>query len=363
MPQPNWPAQTPPPAIPVAPKKRWRKPLIITLTVITALLVGGGAAYAYLRSTPEMILSDAFYNTSRQTQGRYDMALDLDGDTSAQLSVKGAWKDERSSANVKLGLDGPSQFSLQTDLVMTKDELFVKAGGLTQFYQEYAPSLGMNDPTIERLMAKLDGKWITITDKDLEEYFGIEKGSDNLSCVESKQNEYQASKQQQKEVYEVFRRNQFIVMKKLPDENVGDRRAYSFDATIDSSKVKGFQNEIKNTAAYKAFVSCDGSAVSNQDTYEADDTNDDKAPAIRVYVDKATRTFRKVQVDYKGDQADTGLKSIKAAITFDFWSPLNVTVPKSDYTLKQLQAEIEATLEKLDPEAAADLPLSASDPL
>lgn len=321
------------------------------------LLGGGAAAYMVYNNTPEKILQDTFFNTLKQKEGSYNAAFEGVAER-GKLTATGGWTKEQASADIRFDVpksESTEAVKLTANIVVTKDKAYIKANGVKQVVSGI---MGAGPSPYDGLITKIDGKWLLITENDLEEYFGIKKTADDhkrTQCIEDALNKFQTDKKQQREVYEVYKKNTFLVFTKLKDEAVESRGAYHFKVQADSAKAEAFSKELKGTVVYKAVHGCvkeDADETSSDEPISSPNQSSDKdQPIVDLWIDKSTRTLRKIQV--KSNESTPESSRVTAQVTFDFKKKINITEPKADVTVKELKAEIDKmTQQSLTPVGA-----------
>ncbi|HRK41108.1 MAG TPA: hypothetical protein PLN95_03460 [Candidatus Saccharibacteria bacterium] len=345
------------PPAPDAPTGGKKKKLIaIIVGVGVTLLLGGSvAAYTVINNTPEKILQDAFFNTVKKEEGSYKATVEGSEDT-GKITLAGGWTKDMASADVNLDVPASavtSELHLSAHVVTTSDKFYLKADGIKEIASGY---LGGETSPYDNLITKIDGKWIVITESDLEEYFGIEKDADDekrAQCLETVMTNFQSDKNQQREVYDTYKKNTFIVVTKQKDEVIDSRNAYHLSVTFDDAKAKSFAKALESTSVYKAAHECvkedvgDASAEDIVEDIDEETADASEQPSIDLWVDKSSRTLRKIQV--KSNESEPKDSRVTAQVTFDFTKAVKIAEPEATVTIQDLKTEIEKLQQQLYP--------------
>lgn len=305
------------------------------------LLGSGAAAYTVINNSPDKILRDAFFNTVKQQTGNFDGSLTSgSGDSSMKLTAKGSWTKELFSTNAAVDIpktDFSAATHLTADVVSAKDKVYIKAGGVKTALDSLA---GGEATPYDSLVAKIDGKWVQITESDLEQYLGVKADdSKQTECVQAALNTFSTNKKQQSEVFGVYKQNQFVTYTKLKDEAVDSRSAYHFTIKFDEAKAKTFAKSLEGTAVYKTVHDCvkDATNSSASDAVDSTSSSSAKQPDVDLWIDKGSRTLRKIQLKSPAGETTT----YTAQMTFDYKTKPSITEPKADTTFKDLKTEID----------------------
>ena len=349
------PSQTSSASADAMPKRRRviSKKLLLIVSTLAVVFMGGGAAlaYTYVKNTPDMILRDAFYNSTKQKTGGYQASVDVKSNSSAAtIRATGSWDENLFSSDISATNDEFIKGKTVTAHFVTgKDRVYFKIDKLRELLAQAFPEQKDLLAHYNGMLSLIDTKWVVVTEDDLEEYLGVKRDEDKKrsQCIETAIETYRNDKTQQKEVYDVYTQNRFLQFEKQADDSVNDRATYHFSVTLDRAKVKGFAAGLEKTTVYKAIRTCadpdgkDTSSASDSVDDAIDETNDEPLPVVDMWVDKTSRTLRKVQVVYTDVSKYTKDKTtITSSVTFDFSKAVAVVAPKADTTVKQLMDEM-----------------------
>jgi hypothetical protein len=323
--------------------KKWWGAVIASVLVF----LGGGSAlaYVYVKNTPDMILRDAFYNTTKQTEGSYKATLAYDSEQDFSLAASGAWNQTHFTSDLEAsGTD--LKRPLKAHMVYAKDKFFLKIDDLRTILKDNYPDYQDMVQYYDRFISLVDTKWIVITEQDLEDYFGLKKDDTDKKrseCIDQAIADYRTSKSQQKEVYDAYRAHQFVTFTKLEDEPVENKAAYRFSVVTDIKEANAFVKQVQTSALYKNLKTCISTESDELDDSPFDEsTMEEKTPTVQLWVDKASRTLRKVQVVADNtSEYSTGKDIATFSSVFDFTKTVTITEPQADTTFKQLQDEVE----------------------
>lgn len=342
-------ASMPTPGGSIPPKKRLGKGIIVAITsgVVVALIGSVSLAYVLIKNTPEAILQDAFILTSQKREGYYDVTIDTDGDGQKfQASIAGAWKEGVASGDVTVKANEILSKDLAAHVYANGEETYIKVDDVREHINSFGSEAAQMMASYSTLIDKVDSRWLVITDKDLEEYFGVKPNDDDTytTCVEKAMKDYQASKSQQQEVVDVYNKNKFLTLKKQKDEDIEGRGAYRIAITIIKEKVQPFADAVQGTTVLKNVQKClpgepsDSRHSSGGDVVDRSSEQDDTNITIEVWVDKGTRTLRKMS--FVADSAKNKFK-LTTSVLLDYFSEVKLEKPKAEVAIKDLMAEIQ----------------------
>lgn len=331
------------------PEKKSRKKLIALAiaAAVVAVSTSSVMAYAYVRETPGMIMRDAFYATSTKTEGLFDASLSVKNKgQEIDVSVKGAYAGDKIRSDISIETDILPSKKLTAHQFSSQGKVYVKVDEVRKQLESAVGMMGVSQQeaaeflkSYEGLIAKVDTKWLVITEQDLEQYFGVKpENSRAMTCVESALEKYRTDKSQRDEVFNAFKKHRFLVLEKQANESVGGREAYRFKVTIDEQKTKTFIEALKKTKVYASIDKCVPNEAKNTDDSATD--TDLKTEAY-IWVDKKSRTLRKVQLDGENTAKDTEKGQFSVAVTLDYFSRVEMSEPKADVTLDQLMSDID----------------------
>lgn len=330
-------------------RQRQKRTAIIALAAVGVSLLLGGGVYAYVRETPAMIMQDAFYRTSAKSEGLFDIDVSIKNKgQEIGASASGAYLDDKVRSDIVLKSDILPSGKITAHQFSTNGKLYVKVDDVRKQLEAAASAMGASAEQSDQflsgyqgLLEKVDSKWVVITEQDLEQHFGVKpETSRATTCVENAISEYRQSRDQKREVVEVFKKHQFLTLKKLSDQAINGRSSYHLTGTVDKEKAKTFGEALESTTVYSNIKKCAPEQLKDDATQS--DTTTDLTPEVSVWVDKATRTLSKVQIKAVTSPANTNKGEISITVGTDYFSKVTMTEPKADVTLDQLMTDIDA---------------------
>lgn len=317
---------------------------IIGAVVGVVLLAGSVGAYTVINNSPDKILLDAFLNTTKKSSGSYVGSYKIDGTLSAKVNLSGGWNEKLFSTVISTdGFPLPGS-SLKASIVTTPDKGYLKIENLQKLLAGfYGGDEGMNTP-YGQIIKKIDNKWIMATYDELESV-GVSVNKQQTDCARDALTKFRTDKKQQNEVIEVYKRNNFLELKKLDDEQVAGKSAYKMTVTVDDKKAEAFRKDIENTQVFKEVSACGDDKASFNEAIDltGDNLQVDKdpstVPVVTMWVDKSSRTLRKFQVE--NNKADTSSTKASYSMTLDYSKADTLNEPKHDITLKELESDFE----------------------
>lgn len=356
--QPN--STTPSPNVTTASGGKKKTLLIAILGGFLAAFTSGATAYGVLNTTTEKILRDSFYNTTRQQTGSYSGSYSTyAGQDSVTVAIVGEWTKNAMSGDVSLQGRLFREQTYAASFVGKDDSFYVQLKGVKDVMMQ----LSDGDPAAMSMYGSLielvDNKWVVITEKDIEELTGQPADKKRTQCVQQALEALQTDKKQQREVFDLYKRNPFLILTKQPDEVIGDRGAYRFSVRVASDKGDAFVKGLVNTTAYKNVNKCvdpEGKNSSITQGIEKNFTEHKKADksTLDIWIDKSSRTLRNVVVTAKDDNAKD---QAKFETTLGFKTPVSISVPRADTDVKTLKTEYEKLSTKLRAQYSQQAPV------
>jgi hypothetical protein len=339
---------------PVPTKKRFgKKPLLIAIAAVVVVLGAGGAVFGLVYNKPENVVADSMMKSivARSSTSTMQVSYKGKGSSEANINVSATIMQNESDQSSVIGklstaVDGKS-YSVSFDGVTDKDQtVYVKVSELKSLLD----TLSKDNPFMESLMevyqpiiAAVDNKWISISESDLKKLTGEETEDKQTKCLVEKIKAFQTDKPQQKQIRDLYDKNQFIIVKSAGTETVSGVYANKYTLTGDDAKAKSFLKGLKDTTAFKSIDDCVDEDLAKNVDEELNNNSD---------VDKETQDDTTTTVEYwvgfwshEPVKARAVSSNNEGTLTIEVTTKLGtnpaVTIPKADKSILDLQKEIE----------------------
>jgi hypothetical protein len=295
-------------------KKSWLKAVVIGAA--GAVLLGGATVGAYfgyyVPNKPENILKKALVNTFSPDLAK---SVYMDGDFS--------FTDDSEDMTISGTLDGKADDEGNVDVALTVDALvttikvdirgvdgnyYVKVSGLTGLPE----LLGVaDDPNVQAYASLIDGiddQWIEINKSLIEQFSGVESGSE-------------LSEADIKKLTDIYRKHSFLKVKQtLPDEVIKGAESHHYQVVVDQAELQAAFQELKN-ANIKSLKVTQDEIDAFKDSLQ--DAGLDKHP-FDIWINKETKVINQF-----GFKVKDGESSVNFRISFfDFNKPVTVEKPE-----------------------------------
>lgn len=296
---------------------------IVAGVVALVLLVVAVILYFVWWQNPQKVVTDSVVNlfhtektivTGKITASSPDMKMDID------IKSNNNVKDADAEVNINIKPKGfTSDLKLKLNGVYGEDgSAYVKADGLRKaaeaaiemYISQYATqSEGAGSEVTPDMIAqakaqmmqmfnpfidKVEGKWLKFSASELSE-------SEESKCVLDTMKEIKSNKQYQKELSDVYRANQFIVIKDVPVP--AKNGATGFEIDIDNAeskaKAKEFSKAVEQTEFAKKLKACDKNSSTQKDEDDTKDETDKESTTkttLRIWVDSWSHQLKSVEV-------------------------------------------------------------------
>lgn len=337
---------------PTPPVKKSKKPLIIAgVVAVIALGLIGGSAYAYtLYQKPQNVLLQAAGNAlsakklRTKTVVTSDFAYDADGTKLSFEKVTfetGSERTPRYDMNAEIVAKyNDKQVTLKGDVLATDaGELYFRVSNIKDTLQKVLPADMKMNAMAEAYLAQIDGKWAKYTLEDLKK--DSPDYGKTVQCVLDVYKKHKDDKKSIQEVVELYKANQFVVVKGEPTSKNGN---FGYEVAIDNKKSKAFSKEVAKTALAKEVEACDKNAAASASASEDTDTTDTvdtptnadgPVTTTTLWISKWGHELRSVETkttDIKG--VDNKKYSITSRTDVDFGNGVVTTSPKDTVPLK-----------------------------
>lgn len=353
------PATTPTPAVATKPAfavgsdNSKKKLILIIAGAVVVVLLASIAAFALWYNKPENVVSDSFMKvlTAKTSEGSVSAVMEEAGTkTSVVASYAQNQNNEAAgSASVDMsGGEGPA-YKLSGKFAVDKEQtVYVKVDNVRKALEAMVgsdPSAAMYLEMFEGVITSVEGKWISVSQKDLQELSGNESEDKELTCVQGKVTEFQKSKSQQNELQNLYNKNQFIKVAQKGTETVEGVYSNHYVLTADEAKAKEFSKGVKSLTVFKNIDGCMAEDLAKQVDENINEKADDSTKSsstVNYWVGVWSHEPVKVVVNSTEGEQKT---------TLEFKPKLNtnpsVSIPKADKSIKELQQELVTSTEAL----------------
>lgn len=311
------------------PKRKFGIKKVMLVALVLLVAAGGGGAYAYytvMNNKPEKVLADALSNTMTDVLDRkpmtsvgnlqYVQKSENGMKVTLDFSAKQADENYQSEATLQVEAAGRTIINVKGAAIgFSKDEeAYVKFDNLKETVEQLKDVLGgqMDTSPYNALIEKIDGKWIKIDAAALSE-LGFDAAEEKVSkCTEAFTN-LRIAKPDQKNIKEIFLRNQFaIASEKLDSESVDGEKSFHYKLDFNEDASVQFAKELVELESFKTVKADCGIDTSQFDKAKssADSVTsavkDEVKPVFELWVGTQSRrpTRAKVTVDDKSFTAE-----------------------------------------------------------
>lgn len=334
-----------PSVAPSSPKKSKKKYIIggVIALVLALLIAGGVLAYNLWYQNPQKVLTDAMVNAVTAKSVGYDGTFSAEikpsGSSGSEtikydVSFDGMSEAKKGYVNVSLTAEGAGKTIKISGngLFADNGDIYVKVKGLSELLTSVFGSASL-PASYSSFVTKIDDKWIKISSKELSDLDASTQKSKD--CSEKLLEKTKTDKSLVKEVGDVYRSNQFIVVKdKLPSKN----GSLGYSISGDKSVYKSFVSGVEKTSLYKQAKECNGNSLDLSSFLGSADSSSssDTKSTMEVYVGRWSHNLTSLKV------ADTGKDTTAALnVNTNFNKDVKVDIPSTSMSISDLKAEIE----------------------
>ncbi len=320
--------------------------------LLTGLIVGGAvvlaaiagwAVFAYVYNSPNNAVTDSFmkFGSASDAQVNGTMTVDASG---ANVDIDFAFAGNQAglaSADVTAKIDAMgTKANIKAHVVSTKDKAYVKVDDLKDLVGTLYGGGDIAATPFGSIIGKIDGKWIVITQDDIEKL--SQEDSTEQKCIQNELVKVQTDASLRKEVEATYKKNAFIVAKSDGSESVNGVMSNRYIVSVDDAKIKAFMSDFKNTKIAKAMDGCTkGQFMKDIDESMKESSSSAKTKedtTVRVWVNPWTHDMTKFAIDTKAS-AESGAATLVAYPKLNTKS--TITEPKAEVTIPELQTEIQ----------------------
>ncbi|MCK9540294.1 hypothetical protein [Dokdonella sp.] len=331
------------PIQPVAASKS-KKGLVAAITAGIVVLLAGGAAAAYnvWYQNPDKVIGDAIGNILTSKSASTDSVMTIDsgsGETSSTFEIRAKTVNDLKNMRADMSLSGDMN-STRFDMagsVMVKDaqQMYFKIDKLKELLEQTGLQqmfLG-STPSTNRLIEKLDGRWVMVDQKDIDETTGTK--SKTTQCVEDTFMKLRTDSSYSNEMEKLYKESPLVGVKQKLGSKDGSL-GYEIEFSRDNA-VK-FANGVNSTQFYKDLKKCDGSIKDlDGDKMFKEEQNSKGESKFIVWVDRWSHQFTKFELSSKSEDS-----SGSVIVSTQFNVPVSIDAPKNALTMDELKEDVEA---------------------
>ncbi len=319
-----------------APKSK-KKPLIIGLVLLLVIVVAAICTYFFWYQNPNKVVGDALGNVinAESVEADYTMTLENTEDDGT-VEVSGIFKanEEKAQLDAKATVSGEIDFDVDASAIVDKDNTaYLKVNDVKTLVSQIigGAEIGALPPSFDTLITKIDGNWIKITEKDLEEFT---QGSTSENCESKALDKIRNDSATKNELRELYVKYPLITVV----ENLGSESAsIGYVVEPNNENTKKFIEGVNNTTVYKELKTCDPNIEDVKYEDVIDEKNTDQR--VEVWINRWTHELSKMTVSGTDDSAK---------YTFSTNPKFNgapaVETPDEALTVQDLRADIEAVI-------------------
>ncbi len=342
------------------PKMKNLKMWIIIASAVVFLFGGTASVYGFWYSNPKKVVTDGITNLFFVKTAVYEGDITVDGGTykvsvnatANQGEVAGSF-----AATTSIDYSG-NKYNLDGSIIYDKNgDIYFKIGQLDSIYQQFKTTF--NNSTIDKLVAKIDNKWIRISNDDISSISS--DYTKTKTCVSDAMNKYKEDKSAISEISTLYSNNSFINIDKELGQKDG---SFGYEIKIDNKAVKTFADGFKNTKLYSSLSSCGDSTIdigSYIDDAGSGSIDNGGTGTVSLWVDMWSHKITKVA--YHGQTEGTSYSpkvTMDAILKTDFDKVVNIDSPTDYISLKDLMSDISdifsevLSLSSLEPVSLSD---------
>ena len=335
------------------PKPHSKRKWIIVAAAVLLVLIGSGSVFGLVYNNPNNAVADSILKTLTASSANADGSLSVF--VQDQFDIKMGYSYQQSTANqyeLSTNLEqkaGDKTYKLNATLVGdTNKTTYVKIAKLAELSDallgEEAQAY-LDKDSYDKLVSAIDGKWISISNKDIESFAG-ESSNKELECVQQKFVSLRTDTGQQSELRDLYLKHPFIVTEYKGVEVVNGAMTNHYVLKGDENQAKEFTRGLKDTGLFKSIDGCVKEDLAKGIDEQLKDDTSSKDSKAEETVDYWVNMWNHHPVKFK-----VGIKEDKDQTTFVADTKLNsnptVTVPKADKSLSELKTEINNLVESV----------------
>jgi hypothetical protein len=316
-------------------KVKKTKGLLVTLIVAAVILIGLMLTYFYWYQNPNKVMSDAMTNAINSKSINYTGTIKTTGTTDMDVAIDGGVSSKGGIVNAKFTFDvQDKKYTLAGDGLFNEGgDLYFKVKDIKDLVGNYRQSVpAASQPLFDKIIAKVNDKWIKITADDLKGY--SEEVAAAQKCTTDAMKKIQSDNAVKSELLTIYKKHPFIAIDKRLTPKDG---SFGYQLKVNHDASKAFTKEYKKTSFYQTLQKCDDSfAIKDDDLFKQD--NADKTN-VAIWVDQWSHQITKVTL-----KEDDTSRSAAVDMNTKFNQPVIITTPKDATTLEQLQKDVQEVL-------------------
>jgi hypothetical protein len=322
-------------------KPKWyksKKFIVALITVVAICILAGGSVLAYMwYQNPQKVVGDSLINALTAKTVLFTGDLNVSSrDVKANISISGGSTDAtgKFDATLKLTTSGKTYTINGGVIYDNQGNAYFKVGGLAALATEIKTSMSIPKTSstaiaIDKLVAKIDNKWIKISSDDLKQFSDDTAKTDK--CMNDTVKKYKNDKTAIKEFVDLYNKNKFIAVEKELGQKDG---SLGYEVKIDKSTMKSFAEGAKQTKIYKSLNGCDKSFTINALDISNQFTTD--GTTTKLWSNMWSHQITKLEMNGSDDGTNTELSVLPK-----FNQTVVVKAPDSSISLSQLQTYIQ----------------------
>jgi hypothetical protein len=329
--------------------RRRKVPVFALGAALLIVLFAAASALAYTwYQNPDRVIMDGFAKALQAKTVAYSGTITAKGPNDdsksfMKLDIKGAAAGGNANVEVKATIEQDSQqFEISGKGVFAKDgTLYIQFKDLQKLLDGYLqdnPEMRLPEeskPLIDKLLAKVDGRWIKISPSDLEDYSSEVKNT--MTCIQDATVSFRNDEQVRNEFMAIYQSHPFVRM----EDSLGIKNgSYGYVIGTDKEKEKAFWIASKKTKFYKQLVECDDSFKIDEEDMEPEDTV--KSERTEIWLSQWRHEITRVNV--RSESNDGSITEMSWLPVFN--EQISVDIPSDARTLTELQADMEAIFEE-----------------
>lgn len=328
-----------------------KKPLIVAIIAgVLALVLLGGGVYAYtVYQKPENVLLHAASNALSTKKVRTKTVVTSDYSYTAEdmkISFEkltfetGGDRSPRYDTNAEIVAKyNDKQVALRGSVLATEaGELYFKLENVKDTLQKVLPADMKMSAKAEEYLSAIDGKWARYTLEDLKK--DSPDYGKTVQCTLDVYKKYKDDKKSIQEVVDIYKANQFVVVKGDPASKDGN---FGYVVDVDKKKSKAFGKAVEKTTMAKELTACDKNAsTATEDSDNTEDTAVDTPSSTSgpvttttVWISKWNHELRAVDTKTIGIKGQNNKEyTVTSHTDVDFRTGATTAVPSNTMPLK-----------------------------
>lgn len=244
----------------IAPAKKSKKLIGGIIAAVTAVLLIGGGVLGYVwYQNPEKMVADAFANAVKSESVTFSGTVtgtQEDAPQNINVTFDGKSAGNRAEVNAQIDLEGDDITIADNGTIVFAgdDGLFVRLTNIRETLESMFENADGSEQMVEMIVERLDDKWIKL-DADSNEGMTREY-EEQRQCVNNVMKSFTESRDQQKQLADVYKNNRLLTVKKTGAEAIDGVNSHTFEVSVNQEQIQPFTDAVKETDAAKAMNDC-----------------------------------------------------------------------------------------------------------